>query len=88
MYSEVISWAKVRLGAEALAEVKRGGWSLMCMGSCDCPHYGATQMLKPQLVCLRFCDVVCQVRTLLRVRSNWLIFLQGLPGSLPWGMML
>ncbi len=29
-----------------------------------------------------------KVVRLLRVRSNWFFILQGLPGCLPWGMML
>ncbi|KAG1658249.1 hypothetical protein FOA52_008509 [Chlamydomonas sp. UWO 241] len=29
-----------------------------------------------------------KIRTLLKVPSNWCIILQGLPGSLPWGMVL
>ncbi|KAL6755542.1 major facilitator superfamily domain-containing protein [Haematococcus lacustris] len=29
-----------------------------------------------------------KVRVLLRLPTNWLIILQGLPGSLPWGFML
>lgn len=29
-----------------------------------------------------------KVRLLLKVPSNWLIFVQGLPGSLPWGMFI